>query len=183
MNMTSKPVGPELSDLTGLFAISDHDFSATVIPSEQVPEPYHGLLVHTHHMTVTVERFHNSPVDVRVMDVRREDDLYSRQILLATQKDARVVQFGIVRVHLDRCSTGVRAEIEAGQTPLGRILINHDVLRTIHPTAYLKVEPGAGMCEWFGLAEPTRTYGRLGVIVTDHQPAIEVLEILAPVGR
>jgi hypothetical protein len=37
------------------------------------------------------------------------------------------------------------------------------------------------MAEWFGAALGTETYGRLGVIYTGDRPAVEVLEILAPV--
>jgi hypothetical protein len=36
------------------------------------------------------------------------------------------------------------------------------------------------MMEWFGLREPTPTYGRLAAIACNDQPAIEVLEIVAP---
>jgi hypothetical protein len=38
------------------------------------------------------------------------------------------------------------------------------------------------MAGWFGTREGTETYGRLGVIYTGDRPAIEVLEILAPIG-
>ena len=34
-------------------------------PSQTLPEPYRRMLVHNHHMTVTMESFHGCPVDVR----------------------------------------------------------------------------------------------------------------------
>jgi hypothetical protein len=34
--------------------------------------------------------------------------------------------------------------------------------------------------EWFGLTEPETTYGRQAIIHCDDQPAIELLEIVAP---
>ena len=34
--------------------------------------------------------------------------------------------------------------------------------------------------EWFGLDRPQLTYGRLAIIHCDDQPAVEVLEIVAP---
>jgi hypothetical protein len=37
------------------------------------------------------------------------------------------------------------------------------------------------MADWFGVAPGTETYGRVGVIYTGDRPAVEVLEILAPV--
>ncbi|HEY8505009.1 MAG TPA: hypothetical protein VIL46_10540 [Gemmataceae bacterium] len=173
--------GPELRELTGLFPGGADDFAAEVIAAGEVPEPYHTLLVHHHHMTVTVEKFYRGPVDVRPLEVRHDGDLYCRKILLVLRETGAVVQFGIVRIRLDCCSEPVREAILSRKTPLGRILIQHKVLRHIRPTAYLRVEPGAPMREWFGLGGPRTTYGRLGVIFYDHRPAIEVLEILAPV--
>jgi hypothetical protein len=76
----------------------------------------------------------------------------------------------------------VRTAILAGKTPLGRIMIEHNVLRRIAPIAFLQVRPGPGPEAWFGGEMGQRmTYGRLGVIYFDEQPAIEVLEIVAPV--
>ena len=74
----------------------------------------------------------------------------------------------------------IRAAIVEGKTPLGRILINHDVLRRIEPTAFLEVTPGAEMMRWFGLDKAVPTYGRLALIHCDGQPAIELLEIVVP---
>ena len=146
----------------------------------QVPEPYRGLLVHEYHMTVTVEAYHRNQVDVRVLACHQQGDSYAREILLALPSSGRVVQFGIVRIDLRYCSPEVRKEIIAGQTPLGRILIQHKVLRRIEPTAYLQVIPGPAMMEWFGLDNPHPTFGRLAIIHCNEQPAVELLEIVTP---
>lgn len=153
-----------------------------VIPARAVPPPYDRLLVHYHHMTVTQEDFHNDRVNVQILQRRQETDWYARKILLTTRTDNRIVQFGIARIWLQFCSEPVRAAILAGQTPLGRILIENNVLRRIAPIAFLKVRPGPGPETWFGPQLGQRsTFGRLGVIYCDEQPAIEVLEIVAPV--
>ena len=151
-----------------------------VVPADEVPPPYHGLLVHEHHMTVTVEAFHGSLVDVRVLDRRHKGDSYARKILLALQGSGRVVQFGIMRIDLGLCSGAVREEIVAGTAPLGRILIQHDVLRRIQPKAYLRIIPGKAMMEWFNLKRSRPTYGRLALIHCDDKPAVDLLEIVAP---
>ena len=52
--------------------------AATVVPAAEVPPPYHGLLVHSEHMTVTVEEFHGGLVDVQVLDSRRAGESYAR---------------------------------------------------------------------------------------------------------
>ncbi len=180
--MTQPPtVGPIYRSMFALFRpeaeVPEHEY---LLPDE-VPEPYHQLLVHEHHMTVTVEEYHGGLVDVRVLARRRDGDSYARKILLALQSSGRIVQFGIVRVNFRYCTPEVRAEIESERTPLGRVLINHNVLRRIEPTAYLRVIPGPEMMGYFSMDRPRPTYGRLGFIWCDEQPAVELLEIVAPV--
>jgi len=151
------------------------------IPGELVPEPYRKLLVHNHHMTVTVEEFYGRPVDVRVLDSRTEGDTYARKILLNLRPGGEVVQFGLVEIDLAKLSPIVREQIVEQKTPLGRVLIQNDVLRTVRPIQFFRVTPTKTMCDWFGMKEPAVTYGRLGVIITDGEPAIRVAEILTPV--
>jgi chorismate-pyruvate lyase len=131
-------------------------------------------------MTVTVEAHHGGPVNVVILERRQDGDAYARKILLTLEGTAKVVQFGIMRIQLSYCSEPVRREILAGRTPLGRILIHHDVLRRIEPTAFLRVLPGPDMMNWFELPHPTPTYGRLAYIHCDGKPAVELLEIVAP---
>jgi chorismate-pyruvate lyase len=149
-----------------------------VVAPEHVPQPYRDLLVHEHHMTVTVERFHGRPVELRVLSQRTQGHHYSRMILLALQGTGDVVQFGIVRIDLDRCSPVVRAEVLAGEKPLGRILIEHDVLRHIDPTCFVRITPTRQMLQWFGLAESGPLWGRTATIHCDGQRAIDLLEVV-----
>jgi chorismate-pyruvate lyase len=178
--MNAPAAGPKLDELLALLPPTDYLKSMIYVAADRVPEPFHSLLVHEHHMTVTVEEHHGSLVDVRVLDSRQNGDSYVRKILLALKKTGTVVQFGLVRIHLQYCSPDVRTEILARRTPLGRILIQHDVMRRIEPTGFLRVVPGPDMMNWFGLKEPTPTYGRLAIIHCDGQPAIELLEVVAP---
>ena len=177
-----KPI-PTADDLYALFPAGTDRPGLTPVSPEEMPEPYRSLLVHTHHMTVTVEGFYGQPVTVAVLDHVRCGDVYGRKILLSLKETGEVVQFGMIEVDLAALSEHVRAEIVAGKTPLGRVLIENDVLRSIRPLGFYRVELDAPMCTWFGLKEPQTTYGRLGVIFTGDRPAIEVLEILAPVGK
>ncbi len=180
MKASPQTVGPELRALFTLFRPADEMPEYELVPADEVPPPYNDLLVHKHHMTVTVEAHHGDLVDVRILARRQDGDTYARKILLALRKSGKVVQFGIMRVHLNYCSQEVRDEIVAGQTPLGRILINHGVLRRIEPTAYLRVVPGREMMNWFNLDRPRPAYGRLAYIHCDGKPAIELLEIVRP---
>ena len=174
---------PTFDHLYRLFPDSPDRPEAVEVSAEDVPEPYQKLLVHTHHMTVTVEQYYGSPVDVRVLSCRREGDEYARKILLALKDDpANVVQFGLVRIDLGVCPEAVRTAILEGKTPLGRVLIQNDMLRRIEPVAFLRVSLDRTMAEWFRAAPGTETFGRIGVIYTGDRPAVEVLEILAPLG-
>ncbi len=180
MNIPATVRGPLLSELLSLFPTAE-DFSGfEALAPEEVPPPYRDLLVHEHHMTVTVEAHHGDRVDVQIENRRHDGPYYARRIFLALHKSRRVVQYGLVRINLGYCSAEVRREIIAGETPLGRILIEHDVLRRIEPTGFLRVVPGPALMEHFGLAEPMPTYGRLAYIHCDEKPAIELLEVVAP---
>ncbi|MSU76606.1 MAG: hypothetical protein EXS16_00785 [Gemmataceae bacterium] len=171
-------VGPDIATLFQLFPPASFLRNFDVVSPDQVPQPYHDLLVHEQHMTVTVEAHHRSLVDVKVLERIRDGDKYARKILLSKQSDGRIVQFGLVLIWLHYCSPEVRAEILAEKTPLGRILIHHNVLRRIEPTDYLRVAPGPEMVGWFGTDAPA--YGRLALIYCDEKPAIELLEIVTP---
>src|SRR5262249_26366068 len=120
-------------------------------------------------------------VDVVIYNRRHDGPYYARRIFLALRSSRRIVQYGLVRINLRFCSPEVRAEIIAGETPLGRILINHDVLRRIEPTGFLRMVTGPALVKAFGLEEPVPTYGRLAYIHCDEKPAIELLEVVAPV--
>ncbi len=181
--MTAAAPAPTLDDLLAPFGPAADRFAAEPVPAAALPQPYRRLLDHTHHMTVTVEQFHGGPVDVRVLDrVHRGDD-YARRIVLTRRRDGAAVQFGLVRIDLAALPPAVKAEILGGHTPLGRVLISHDVLRTVRPTAFLRVTPSAALCEALGLTEPEPLYGRLGVLTVDGKPAIRVCEVLAPTDR
>ena len=156
------------------------DSTATFITAEQIPDPYRKLLAHTDHMTVVVEEFYKSPVDVRVLESGREGDFYHRRIVLTLQGTDRIVQYGLVRIDLACLPAPVRDAIVEEKTPLGRVLIDHNVLRRIEPTAFLKVQPGPTLMQNMGLKESSTLYGRTGVIFCDDRPAIAVLELLCP---
>lgn len=182
---TSFPPAPAprftLDDLYARFPDRSDRPTVESVAADRVPEPYHSLLVHSHHMTVTVEKFYGDRVDVKVLDARHEGDGYSRKILLALRGSGKVVQFGIVHIDLSLLAPAVREEIVSQRTPLGRVLIRHNVLRVVRPVEFFRATPGPAMCGWFGLEVSELTYGRIGVIYTDGRPAIQVAEILSPV--
>lgn len=141
---------------------------------------YRALLDHDQHMTVTLESHHASPVDVHVLEYTTDNDTYARKILLSRQSDGKIVQFGIVRLHWRYLSKPVRDEIESQQIPLGRVLINHNVLRRVELGQLWDVRPGVDLCQYFQLEAPLVTYARTAIIHCDDEPAVELLEIVTP---
>lgn len=148
------------------------------IMPQQVAEPSRQLLAHDHHMTVTLEQFHKSPVDVQVLESRHDGDRYSRKILLSRQSDDAVVMYGIVRLNLSVLSPNVRQEITGQQTPLGRILINHNVLRAVKLLNLFRIQAGPDLANAFGFETGHTCYGRTALIYCDGSPAIELLEVV-----
>jgi hypothetical protein len=172
----------ELKKLLALFPEGDALFDrAEHVPSALTPEPYKRLLVHEHHMTVTMEEFYHTSVVVKVLDRRQDGDIYSRRILLERSDDGRVVQFGIVRFNLGIVLPEVREEILSERTPLGRILINYNVLRHIDLGAILQIAAGPGLARLCQCPNGQTTYGRMATIFCNRQPAVDLLEVAAPV--
>lgn len=154
--------------------------SAEHVSSSLVPEPYKQLLAHEHHMTVTMEKYHGWPVNVQVLKEVSDGDVYARQIVLTRSDNDAPVQFGIVRFDFQYVTHQVRNEIESGQIPLGRVLITHNVLRHIDLGAILKVTAGEGLAEALSMNVGEETYGRLATIFCNRHPAVDLLEISAP---
>ena len=173
--------GVSLAALTQIFDQEPSDLGQwTTVDPDAMPQPYRRLLAHSEHMTVTVETHHGSRVNLRVLDERTNHDWYARKILLARTDTDRVVQFGIMRIDFHHCTPQVRESILNKQTPLGRILIDFDVLRRISPETYLRVVPTGELLAAFQLQVETPTYGRLATIFCEGEPAIELLEVVAP---
>lgn len=170
---------PDLQTLVDLF----YDDPAKLgkfqeVNSYVVPDDFRTLLDHHKHMTVTVEQFHQSLVDVDVVDVHESKTHYARRILLRRKSDRAVVQFGIVRLNLSFLDDEVQAEIREQKTPLGRVLIEHNVLRNVKLLSLWHIEPGPDLKQFFEREELKECYGRTALIYCNGVPAVELLEIV-----
>jgi chorismate-pyruvate lyase len=146
------------------------------IARDDVPAPFDLLLAHTRHMTTTLGSFHGREVSLRVLREQVDDDHYAREILLTLGAEGPVVEYGIARVNFAHASPEIRAQVLEKRTPLGDILIAHDVLRTIRPRWFFRFPGDAEVATHFG---PTGVvYGRVGTIYFEDAPAIELLEVV-----
>lgn len=177
----SQAAFPDLHDLVHLFYDRTEDLGEFhQVTGSEMPAAYRTLLDHNHHMTVTVESFHGCLVDVVVLEYRTQADTYQRKILLTRQSDQAVVMFGIVRLHLQYLAADVQAEIQSRRIPLGRVLIENNVLRRVELGKLWRVVPGLDLQRHFNLDVPKVTFGRTAIIHCDDKPAIELVEIVAP---
>lgn len=144
------------------------------------PLPYRELLAHSSHMTVAVENHHGELVDVDVLEQSRQTDEYRRKILLRRQSDRTVVQFGIVRINFKTLAPEIQQQITSGKIPLGRILIENDLMREVQLSGLWRVECGRDLSNHFQVPIDCVTYGRTARILVDSIPVIELLEIVAP---
>lgn len=169
----------ELDKLVGLFHADSTalgDFSP--VAAGEIPEPQRSLLDHDKHMTVTVEKFHSSAVDVVVRQERFDSNSYAREICLVRQSDGRIVQYGIVRLDFNHLAADVQSEIRSRNKPLGRILIEHDVLRRVQLLNLYRVRPSVKLAESLQFVDRETCYGRTAIIFCNNEPAIELLEIV-----
>jgi chorismate-pyruvate lyase len=174
---------PKMEELVALF----YSDPATLgmleeIAAGELPVPYNSLLAHDDHMTVTVESFHGGPVDVDVLERKIEPPRYARKILLRRHADGQVVQFGIVRLSFEYLGAEVQRDIESEQIPLGRTLIEHNVLRKVQLASVWRVRAGDDLARLFQIPAGTTTYGRTALIYCNGKPAVELLEIVTPVA-
>ncbi|MGE0759847.1 MAG: hypothetical protein AB7F89_11370 [Pirellulaceae bacterium] len=173
---------PELSALLDLFYQDAGQVGVfTEVQPADLPDVPRQLLAHDKHMTVTVEAFHGCPVDVKVLESRTSATHYARRILLHRQSDGQVVLFGLVRLALAVLDPEVRREIESERIPLGRVLIDHNVMRDVRLLSLWRIRPGVELCRHLQLDGTQDCYGRTALLYCDSVPAIELLEILPPV--
>lgn len=176
---------------TGAFLYPLDDFYARerqplprieIIPSELVPEPYRGLLVHDHDMTPTLERFHRCDIHIEVWGRHRQHDLYYfREVVLRLDRDQRAVEFGANKVNLALLSPEVRRLILDEYLPLGHILHMRHIPHHGHPLAYLRIESDDLMNRAFRLQGRHTLYGRRNTIWDAQNRALsEIVEILPP---
>lgn len=143
-----------------------------------LPADYRTLLAHDNHMTVAVESFHGSPVDVVVLTPAQRGEDYARTSVLVTKADGRRVQFGVMHINTSGLPDAARAMIHSGATPLGRILIKHNVLRKVELCQLWQISPGPVLQKELEL-EPTQVvYGRTARILVGGRAAVSLLEIV-----
>jgi hypothetical protein len=145
---------------------------------DKLPGDYRRLLAHQEHMTVALEAHHNALVNVHVLDEWRDESSYARASLLSRQSDGAVVQFGVMRIWLADLPPAAQHEITARKTPLGRVLIRHNVLREVELITLWRIAPGPVLRNHLRLTDDAPVYGRSAQILVGERPTVQLLEIV-----
>ena len=148
------------------------------LPSTQLPERDHRLLVHSNDMTSTLSQFHGSPLHVDILQKRQLDDLYLREVFLRTKAET-IVEYGVIAVALDQFTPDQQSAILAGEIPLGGLLHLFQIPFASAPIGYVSV-PSKGLSDTpLQLPADSTCYGRFNRLSKPTgEPLAWILEIL-----
>ena len=147
------------------------------VPAEQMPEECRRLLVHRNHMTIALQEFYGSRPVLKVIEQRREGDVYTRKIILTRPNRPEPIELGVARLHLQHLPREAQDQILQQREPLGAILIRHRLHRRVRPRWFLRFPPDSPVLGWFGFAPAGGCYGRIATIFCNDEPTVELMEI------
>jgi hypothetical protein len=154
----------------------------TPLKSDEVPEPYKGLLVHSADMTPTLENFYQQTLALSVLSSELEGDSYFREVVLRLAGDGRNVGYGVIRIFLGQFPPQARRRVLDERSPLGNILQTEGIAHMSWPQAFFRTRSDTHMHSVLGLTGPSELYGRRNVLVNGARHLLaEVIEVLAPV--
>ena len=149
----------------------------------EVPQPYRALLVHSSDMTPTLSGFFGQTLRLRVLSRERQDDSYKREVILWLAEDERPVEYGVIRIFLDRLPPPARRLVLEEQRPLGDILQSEAIPHLSWPQAFFRLKADAHAGAALGLRHAGFLYGRRNVLLDGSRHLLaEVIEVLAPVA-
>jgi chorismate-pyruvate lyase len=149
----------------------------TIAPAE-VPTTLRDLLRAADPLTPRLEDRHGASLRLRVLERRRQGNVYARRVVLVREGDGVPVVLGAIEIHLDRLAPALRAEVLAERVPFGHIVAD----ATAAPDALLRVVPDASIAAALAIDEDDEPlYGRCRTL-RDGEGAVvaAIVEILAP---
>jgi chorismate-pyruvate lyase len=154
----------------------------TAVAADDVPEPYHRLLVGNHDMTPTLEAYYGRRLNLRVLERKQEGDTYSRLVVLTLADSGRAVEFGAIVINLGCFPEAARQLVLAGERPLGSVLAAERIPHASQPRAFVRVSADAFINEALGLTGERPLYGRRNMLtLADGRVLADIIEILPAV--
>ena len=181
--MTTAPQFEILHPLTVLYAAAGHELpDFDVIDSNELPAPAYRLLAHSGDMTSKLEEYFADDMRLRILQCEHAPEHYRREVLLYGANSGLSVEYGAIEIHLSAFPETIRAEIVAGQVPLGGLLNRHGIRYRSEPRAFLRIAPCERLKELFQLLRPSVLFGRANRLLNgDGTELARIVEILRPV--
>ncbi len=189
---TSQPAAPAPAWailLEQFYTQSGHSFPRIeALDEAKMPEPYKRLLVHAEDMTPTLEKFYAQQVGITVLNSDLQSDFYLREVVLkvpgkdTSGKEPHAIEYGVIRIFLNRLTPAARRKVLEQQGPFGSILREEAIVHTSWPQSFFRVEADARLVSLLHIRKPQELYGRRNILLDGSRHALaEVIEILAPV--
>jgi hypothetical protein len=149
------------------------------IDGEEVPPPFHQLLVHTNDMTPTLEKLYGERIYLNVISRQTRGDFYFREVILLTQRTRRPVEFGAIKINLAFFPSGARRLILEEQEPLGTILSDFKIPHSSRPKAFVRIQADGFIKGALQLSGDQVLYGRRNTLFDAQQRVLaEIVEVL-----
>jgi chorismate-pyruvate lyase len=150
----------------------------------EVPQPYRTLLVHSSDMTSTLASFYGEPPRLRVLSRERRNNSYKREVVLWVAEGARPIEYGMIRIHLDRLPPAACQLVLQEERPLGAILNGEAIPFLSWPQAFFRLKADVHTGAALGLRRSGFLYGRRNVLLDGSRRLLaEVIEVLAPAAK
>jgi len=151
------------------------------VAGEEVPQPYHSLLVHQNDMTPTLENFHGASIHLEILSREQRGDYYLREVVLRLNGSGKAVEFGANKISLLLYPPRARQMILEEKIPLGGILKECEIEHTTRAKAYFRVVSDELISRVLRAPLGVTLYGRKATISDPQQrPLSEIVEILPP---
>ena len=149
------------------------------VEPEQVPQPYHSLLVPQHDMTPTLEAFHGERIHLRVLERRLDENALWRLVDLILNGSETPVEFGAIVIYLRHFPERARDALLEGYRPLGSILADFAIPHSSCPQAFLRIHPDSYIADSLGIIDTAPLYGRRNNLLNaDGSILADIIEIL-----
>lgn len=178
----TKKVADLLYPLTDFYSSSGAPLpEVQPLSGDQIPQPHRRLLVHTNDMTPTLANFAGDNIHIRLLHKFETDNILYRQVVLVTDETERPVEFGAIKIYLDRFDEEPRELIREGCIPLGSILGRYEIVHRCVPNGFFRFDADFAVEAAFDLSGPDSLYGRHSLHLNmAGEPLSEVVEILPP---
>jgi chorismate-pyruvate lyase len=147
----------------------------------EVPSPYQGLLVHSSDMTPTLAHFYGQTLRIKVLGRELVEDSYKREVVLWLSENGQPVEYGVIRIHLQRLPPNARRLVLGEERPLGDILQREAIPHLSWPQAFFRLKADAHTGAALGVQRAEFLYGRRNVLLDGSRHLLaDVIEVLAP---